>query len=329
MAKSTKYARLLVFPYAASLTGARLDGFYEEAHGKRRDFVIEYQEFHLLSPPELIDNQGQPAEWVQGEYIPRRLRFAGLRWLERAGLYTQLETLPPDHEARSLYGVIYFRPPGKDPLYVFFNGADEPATLMLSARRCLQEERPGLAEAASFMRNWSPPPPLPARLVSMSKGWHGRYGGDPITIRLGARVYHRRLFVGGLDEQSVQRPGVDTVLNLGEEPSLWSATAQLIPADRWVCKGELIQGMGLAEITEEAQWVMERLRAGQRVLVHCVAGFNRSVTICCAALILLEGLSAEAALDRVREHHPFALPDPHHWLVLRWLAASFTKQKQS
>jgi hypothetical protein len=47
---------------------------------------------------------------------------------------------------------------------------------------------------------------------------------------------------------------------------------------------------------------------------------NRSATICSAVLILLEGLSAEAALERVREQHPWARPDPHHWLALRLLA---------
>jgi protein-tyrosine phosphatase len=73
----------------------------------------------------------------------------------------------------------------------------------------------------------------------------------------------------------------------------------------------------------EVQWVIDRLRARQRVLVHCSAGFNRSVTVCCAALILLEGISAENALERVREHHPWAYPDAHHWLVLRWLAQRF------
>jgi protein-tyrosine phosphatase len=56
-------------------------------------------------------------------------------------------------------------------------------------------------------------------------------------------------------------------------------------------------------------------------LVHCSAGFNRSVTVCCAVLILLEGLSADAALARVREHHPWARPDSQHWLALRWLAS--------
>jgi hypothetical protein len=37
-------------------------------------------------------------------------------------------------------------------------------------------------------------------------------------------------------------------------------------------------------------------------------------------LILLEKLSAEDALERVRQHHPWARPDTRHWLALRWLA---------
>ena len=77
--------------------------------------------------------------------------------------------------------------------------------------------------------------------------------------------------------------------------------------------------MSLEEIRQEAEWVAERLQAGKRVLVHCVAGMNRSSTICCATLILLEGLSAETALERVRKTHPWARPDSRHWLKLRWL----------
>ena len=64
---------------------------------------------------------------------------------------------------------------------------------------------------------------------------------------------------------------------------------------------------------------IKRLEQNQSVLVHCVAGMNRSVTICCAVLMLLEGLTAETALERVRQHHPWARPDSHHWLALRWL----------
>lgn len=42
--------------------------------------------------------------------------------------------------------------------------------------------------------------------------------------------------------------------------------------------------------------------------------------------MLMENLSAETALTRVRKHHPWALPDSHHWLALRWLAKKL-KQK--
>jgi protein-tyrosine phosphatase len=82
--------------------------------------------------------------------------------------------------------------------------------------------------------------------------------------------------------------------------------------------------MKLDELVAEAQWVIERLVRGQKVLVHCVAGFNRSVTLCCAIVMLIENLSAEAALARVRQNHPWALPDSHHWLVLRWLAQNLS-----
>jgi predicted protein tyrosine phosphatase len=113
---------------------------------------------------------------------------------------------------------------------------------------------------------------------------------------------------------------VEAVLNLGDEASRWAAGETASASDHWTRKGKGQSGMDAREMVAEALWVVDRLRVGQRVLVHCSAGFNRSVTIGCAALILLEKLSAEAALERVRQHHPWAKPDTHHWLALRWLA---------
>ena len=85
-------------------------------------------------------------------------------------------------------------------------------------------------------------------------------------------------------------------------------------------QGEGAQGMDITAIMAEAQRVIDRFQAGERALVHCSTGFNRSVTVCCAVLMRLETLSAEEALTRVREHHPWARPDSHHWLRLRWMA---------
>ena len=320
MAKHIQHTRILAFPYAEALLNARLDSLREETHGPRLDLIMDYRELRLATLPQLVSRDGQPYEQVQGHYVPRRLRFINVRELKRLGPYAHLENTPPDHGVRHLCGVLNWRLPGKDAFYVFDDHSSEPAALMFFARHYASEDRTGPLEAADFVRDWSPPPPLPARLVPRPEQLHRRYGGDPIPIRLGKRLYQRRLFVGGIDTQPDQRPDVAAVLNLGENASRWAATAQTNPADRWVCKGEGQNGMDAAEIAAEAHWAIERLRAGQRVLVHCSAGFNRSVTICCAVLILLEGLSAEVALERVREHHPWARPDTHHWLALRGLA---------
>ena len=325
MTRQTKYTRILAFPFDISFQSARLEALSEAMHGRQRDFYIDFQELRLSAPPELVELNGKPGEHVQGTYLPRRLCCSDVRWLEVTGLYTRLDEVPLDHGARSLRGTLYWRAPGEDAKWGWFNGTNEPADLVISARQFALEDRAGGKEVVDFIRDWSTAPELPARLVRISQKLHRRFGGDPVSLRLGRRVYHRRLFVGGLDCQTTKRPEVDTVLNLGDEPSKWSGNEIGFNEDRWSCKGEGQSGMDLSEIVAEARWVIERLKAGQRVLVHCSAGFNRSATICCAVLILLEGLRAEQALERVREHRPWCRPDPHHWLVLRWIhqSASF------
>ena len=321
MPRRTQHACILNFPYARSLQGAILEALREEVHGKRLDLVTDYQELRPSIPPDLLLSDGRPCERVQGQYVPRRLRFKGVHLLERTGVYARLEGVPRDHAARSIRDLLHFRPANKeDPLYLLLSGSDDPDGLMFSARGCLLEPRSGPVEEVHLVRHWSPPPLLKPGMVPNPSRLRQRYGGDPITIHLGRRTYHQRLFVGGVDLQGEQRPWVDAVLNLGEEPSCWVKDGLADARDRWALKGEGLSGMSTDELTGEAHWVIERLRAGERVLVHCAGGFNRSVTTCCAVLILLEGLSAEASLGRVREHHPWARPDTYHWLVLRWLA---------
>jgi hypothetical protein len=128
--------------------------------------------------------------------------------------------------------------------------------------------------------------------------------------------------------QPEQRPQVDVVFNVGEDPSKWVKDNRIHPRDRWDNKGEGPEGMSLEVLREEASWVIEHLKNHRRILVHCAAGMNRSSTICCATLILLEGLSAEQALERVREHHPWARPDSGHWLKLRWLAETSSRSPE-
>ncbi len=321
MKKPAIHTRIPHLPFASSPLGARLERVQEEVRGANRDFIIDYHELRPAAPPEIGCTDGQLFEHVVGQYLPRRLRFSGVRSLACDPLYKNLAQVPADHPARILFGLLAWVQ-GNDPdlSFIIANGAGGYSGLVITARDCVEEARPGEPEPVELVRGWSPPPPLPAGLVPNPLKIRGQFGGDPITVRLGRRSYHRRLFVGGVDIQGEQRPEVDAVLNLGENPSAWLAAAGQHPNDRWVIYGEGSNGMTPAVIAEEAGWVIERLRAGQRVLVHCSAGFNRSVTVCCAVLILLEGLSAEEALQRVRTRHPWARPDQNHWLALKWMA---------
>jgi hypothetical protein len=315
-----RHTRILPVPEAEALLNSWLEAIHIEQHSQPRELILDYQELQLSASPRLSWRNDRPWEHLEGFTAPRRLRFRDLSMIECTGLFTHLAETPGDHPIRRMYGLIHFLSDKGIDLYFMLHSADEPARLMFSAGEWNVEERSGLPLPVIMDRDWSPAPPLPIRLVPNPVNLHSRFGGDPITIHLGKRSFHQHLFVGGLDLQSELRPQMDAVLNLSENSNPWVETQGQHTADRWACKGEGAYGMEIGVIQEEAQWVIDRLLKGERVLVHCQAGFNRSPTICCAVLILLEALSAEEALERVREHRPWARPDSHHWLALKWLA---------
>lgn len=302
--------------------GSWLEDLRLETTRRGQDLVMDYREFHPNGAAELFEKDGKAHERLSGNWTARRLRFVGARDLVLEGLYENLAQLPEDHLARSLRQLLHWRAQGEKPVYYLFHGSAEKARLKLSAYTNRAEEAaPYASETVTIERDWSPAPPQGARRMAPpgSLAAHHKYGGDPIAFYNRGRRVNYRLFIGGLDSQPKTHPQVDSVLNLAIEPSVWYEE-ELHPADRWSPRGEDALGMDVEPILEEAGWVVERLQDGQRVLVHCYAGMNRSATVCCAALMLLEGLTPEQALARVRERHPWALPDSHHWLALRFFA---------
>lgn len=63
--------------------------------------------------------------------------------------------------------------------------------------------------------------------------------------------------------------------------------------------------------------VVAEVRAGSCVLAHCYAGRDRTGLVLCAALVELEGLSAQEAFRRVRAAQPQALTGPGILEVLK------------
>lgn len=275
MSKPTKHGRILDFPLGISLPGGRVDRLQEVTDNRRCDYILDYQE--LVQTSSTLFSEGkQVFERVEGYYKPQRLRFISVQMIECTGAYERLASLPADHASRSFRAALHGRSANKTiPYYLFFNGGDEAGRCFFTARKCRVEKRTGETTVTSFIRDWSVAPPLPVGLVPEPKRLHERYGGDPVTIHLGKRTYHKRLFVGGLEIQPEQRPDVDTVLNLGEERSRWVTSSSDHPADRWVNKGEESDGMNMDEIGAEAQWVIERLVRRQKVLVRSRAKVGR------------------------------------------------------
>jgi hypothetical protein len=314
--KNNQFTRIIQHPFASLIQGARLDSYREE----KDKIILGVQGFQPLAST-LFERDGEIYEQVRAKHSSLTLTFIGISKLQRMDFFTSLDAYNLDDTSRTIAYMYSWRQPKRQDIFHMFGlrlpvGAD-----MSFYASGVEWEKYGSGKPFKIERNWSPAPPMPGRLVPQPKSLHRQFGGDPITIHLDGKPCHRRFFIGGVDIQPAKRPRVDAVLNLGERSSRWVKEGKPInPNDRSVEHGEGSYGMTTTQLREEANWVIERLEQNQRVLVHCVAGMNRSVTTCCAVLILLEGLNADDALARVQEHHPWARPDSHHWLALRWLA---------
>ena len=323
MPKTSQRIRIFDFPFASLLFDAYLESVREEQSGAALDIVLDFYAFEATGPSRHYVIGSQPYEQVNGLYRPCRLRFTQAQWITRTGVFADLATFaetPADHEARRLMGALHAYTPTDGEFFYVSNASPEFMLFSLRAASYRLEERDEPSIPAQYLRRWAFTPPTPAGLLPHRPALYRRFAGDPVTIRLGKRAYRRRLFIGGVVMQGPERPVVDHVLNLCSEPNPWLTQGTPYPSDRFACKGEMALGMRLDDLREEAEWVVERLRAGRSILVHCYAGINRSATVCCAALILMEGLTAEQALARVRESRPGAQPDPYHWFLLLRLA---------
>jgi len=318
MRPTQHHPRIVQYPFASLMQGGLLNSYSENG----RDLILEAEGLRINSSA-LVERENKIFERIEGEYIPLKVRFSNLTQLNRADYFVSVKDASPNTSFPTIAYFLSWRQP-QVPNIFHMIGLRSPVEVGMNffAQKVTYQQQEGAYPAIALERDWCSAPPMPDRLVPQPKSLYRRFGGDPIAVQISQKTHAHRLFIGGLDVQSTERPHVDAVLNLGEESSRWVKGANRHFNDRNSTRGEGSNGMTIAEIVEEANWVNERLKNNQSVLVHCVAGMNRSTTICCAALILLEGLSAEAALERVREHHPWARPDSHHWLMLRWLASS-------
>jgi len=306
--------RIIQYPFAVLMQGARLDSF-ENVEGEIR---LGVQGLDVIET-ELFESSGLVLERVTGKHVPLKLTFSGISHLKHSDFFKNLGQYPLDDPSRIIvYFYSWVQPGMEDIFHMFGMRGPADAGANFFASEVAHEQGDG-GESFSFERDYSPSPPMPDGDVPQPYEIYDRFGGDPVTIKLDGKVIEDKLFIGGIENQPDNRPEIDAVLNLGEKPSVWVKGNTLHPNDRTIERGEGSKGMSVDDIRTEADWVIDHLKKNESVLIHCVAGMNRSTTVCCAVLMQLEGLTAEQALHRVYEHHPWAKPDSHHWLMLRWL----------
>jgi protein-tyrosine phosphatase len=128
------------------------------------------------------------------------------------------------------------------------------------------------------------------------------------------------------DVAVLSREGVTRVFNLCEDGEYEEGAREAV--------GEALRAAGIAErrlelvdygglmpgaIERAATAVAEWLDEGERVYLHCRAGWQRSATVAAAALALRDDVSPDEALALIKRRKPSAEPLPHQLEDLhRW-----------
>lgn len=118
------------------------------------------------------------------------------------------------------------------------------------------------------------------------------------------------LFIGKFREtlqvSYLHAKSIQAMLQLADRVEQPGITSLYLPVEDFApLKVEMLKG-GVA-------FIREQKRLGNRILVACGAGINRSSTFCTAALKEEEGLSLLDAFKEVKKRHPESMPHEPVW----------------
>ena len=99
---------------------------------------------------------------------------------------------------------------------------------------------------------------------------------------------------------------ISAMLQLAEKVEQPGITSLYLPVEDFALLNIDLRKQGI-------NFIREQKRLGNRVLVACGAGINRSSTFCTAALKEEEGLSIFEAFKEVKKRHPESMPHEPVW----------------
>lgn len=171
-------------------------------------------------------------------------------------------------------------------------------------------------EAASVCRTVALPRP---NLAPVSE-WFERFGFGEVADGLLTGAYPR----DGADVAAIAAERVTCVLNLCEDSEYAAGERAGVDAAlrragiRELRLSSVDYGQLLPDRLEDAtSAVLEWLAAGERVYLHCRAGWQRSAAVAAGVVARREGISLNEALRRIRARRPEAEPLAHQVEGLR------------
>ena len=150
--------------------------------------------------------------------------------------------------------------------------------------------------------------------------WFERYGRAEAADGLVTGSYP----CDAQDVAALAADGVSCVLNLCEDREYEDGAREAVAAAlqdagirerrvELVDQGGLMPGAIELAATSVAAWLDD----GERVYLHCRAGWQRSATVAAAAVALRDGIEPDEALARIKRRRPSADPLPHQLQDLR------------
>lgn len=116
--------------------------------------------------------------------------------------------------------------------------------------------------------------------------------------------------------RELRAAGIDAVINLSEHSSDFAAfteakiEATWIPLPTDIPPTKESQEKCVEALPQALAFLSEQVASGRRVLVHCYAGRDRTGMLLALYVARKEGLSAAAAIQRVRQVRPHAITAP-------------------
>jgi protein-tyrosine phosphatase len=154
--------------------------------------------------------------------------------------------------------------------------------------------------------------------------WFQRFGYEEVADNLVIGAYP----LDADDVAALAGAGVTAIFNLvedveyeeGERELIATALAEHGIRERrvsFVDYGALLPG----QLEEAVNAILQWLEAGERVYVHCRAGWQRSAAVAAGVVALRDEVDLAEALERIAARKPTADPLPHqrHDLANWWL----------